>query len=365
MDSPLPVDPTDPPLKGSRSFWFQVHFWLGWLAALPIMVVCLTGGALVFEEELNAWEHQVSVPAEGKRLEPAEVIQVLASASPPMRVNHLQIPKDPTVAYGAFITETPVGGPNRSFPVSVDPYTGKVTKRGEKLSLSQFLVALHRNLSAGPTGQTVVGVSSLVLLVTSLIGLVVWWPMRGGTLGRAWRRGRARDWHNAVGLVALAPLAVMALTGITFTWGKQIFPVLEKVQGGPVRQMAPKVVVPEGAKKLPLTEVMEAVAASYPGAKATGLQPSNFGTSPHQIFLESESSRFSVWLDPYTGKEIGRMDGKGTGPFGWYQRNFGRIHSMQPYGKLAQVIWGALSVAGAFLAGSGLWMTLRRKRVMG
>ena len=363
-ESPPPT--TLPPAKaaGGRGFWFQVHFWLGGVAAAPIVVACVTGGVLVFQEPIGRWEHPASQPSAGQSaLSPVEIVQWLARENPPLRVNHLGVPGSATQVYRGFVTEMPASGTGRSFSVYVDPYSGKVTRAGEGFSLMDTLVAVHRNLMAGPTGQMIVGVSTLVLLVTSLVGLVLWWPMRGRTLARAWRRGRALDWHNAVGLVALAPLAVMALTGVTFTWGKQIFPVLEKLQGQPLRAAMPKFVPPETGEKQPLEKLLADAIGGHSEAKLMALQPSNGKAAPLRVFFGEEGRAFSILIDPYTGKEIGRDDGNGAGPFGWYQQHFGGLHTFHPYGHAAQVVWGAFSLAGAFLAGSGVWVTLRRKRV--
>ena len=42
-----------------RQLWFQVHKWIGLTLALPIVVICLTGSALVWhdwvDEALNMW----------------------------------------------------------------------------------------------------------------------------------------------------------------------------------------------------------------------------------------------------------------------------------------------------------------------
>src|SRR5690606_37442002 len=66
-------------------------------------------------------------------------------------------------------------------------------------------------------------------------------PMRARTLSRTLRRGRVLDWHNTIGLVALLPLIVLAVTGITFTWGKHAYPFLDRLQGGPSRVEVPEI----------------------------------------------------------------------------------------------------------------------------
>jgi uncharacterized iron-regulated membrane protein len=99
----------------------------------------------------------------------------------------------------------------------------------------------------------------VLLAITGIFGVILWLPLRARTFARAWKRGQALDWHNALGVVALIPLIVMAITGITFTWGKQMFPVLEKIQRGPSRLPSPVVEAPANAVALPFQTVADRV----------------------------------------------------------------------------------------------------------
>ncbi len=154
----------------------------------------------------------------------------------------------------------------------------------------------------------------------------------------------------------------MAITGICFTWNRPIFTQLEKLQGSPSRIENPVVVAPDPADRVSIDSVVERVQQSFPGIQITGIQPSNREQSPHAFFLNVDGRNLRVYMNPYTGEEILRTDGSGTGPVGWLRSSFGRFHTMGPYGLFVRVIWGLLSFGGTLLVITGVWISVKRWR---
>ncbi len=362
MSDPNAESPQSARPRRGRSIWFHLHFWIGWIAALPIIVVCVTGCLLTWDSAIRRWEHpeRYHLTVSGDRMSPGEVLAVLEAAQPPLQVNHLGVPESETEMFGAYVLALQEDGSRAGGKVFVNPYTGEITRTSKEFSWAEWLTSLHRRLAYGKIGQMVVGVSSLVLAITSIFGLVLWWPMRGRTFARAWKRGNALDWHNALGVVVLLPLIIMALTGITFTWGKSIFPPLERLQGRPAQVAPPKVQPPDDRTRAPMDEVIRTVEQSLPGGRIGGIQPSNQPAHPHTFLVAGQNLR--IFVNPYTGKEISRSDGSGTGPVGWYRQNFGTLHMLTGYHGFARLLWALCSLFGAVLAFTGLWISIARWR---
>ena len=363
MNKPIENLPTSGSKDKKRTLWFHLHFWIGWIAAVPIALVCLTGGILVFEGAIFRWEHNALYQLEetGTPLSIQQVLERYQSADPPLRVNHLGIPKASNHSYSAYCTEILPEGNRGAGRVFLNPYTGELTKLVGGFSISHFLIDLHRHLAAGKLGQQIAAISSLVLAITGIIGLVLWWPLRGRTFVRAWKRGQALDWHNALGLVVLIPLIVMAITGIMFTWGRQIWPMLEKLQRTPSQAVIPAVTIPEGDTRVSMDVVVDRIKAELPGKRITGIQPGN-GKNPVKVLLDADGNNLQLFMDPYSGKELLRFDGSGTGPVGWFRKNFGRFHTLGPYNLFARILWGLLSLGGTVLVVTGLWVSVKRWR---
>lgn len=356
MSDTFPTPDTAGSKKRKRSIWFHLHFWIGWIAAIPIALLCLTGAILVFEGEIFRWDNKelFQLKVTDHRLSVGQVLDQYQQGDPPLRVNHLGIPEKPEYAYSAYTS----GG-----RVFVDPYTGERKTLSDKFSISNWLIDIHRHLAAGRVGQQIAAISSLVLAITCAFGLVLWWPLRGRTFVRAWKRGQALDWHNALGLVAMLPLIIMAITGINFTWGRYIWPILEGDK--PSIPPRPTVTAVEGAEKLPIDEVVAKALSLMPDVTWTGFQPSNSPNAAQAFFFSNgKNNNIQLFLNPYTGEELERRDGniKPTGPVSWIRSKFNGLHTLHPYGLFAEIIWGLLSLGGTILVVTGMWVSVKRWR---
>jgi sulfite reductase (NADPH) flavoprotein alpha-component len=363
METPLDRPPTAGSRKKKRSIWFHVHFWLGWISAVPIALVCLTGALLVLQQDMFRWEHRAlfHLEARGDPLSIGQVLERYQSADPPLRVNHLGVPESPGHAFHAYTIELRPEG-NRNAQVFLDPYSGDLTWLSSGFSLGETIEDLHRHLVAGRTGRMIVAISSIVLALMCLVGLVLWWPLRGRTFVRAWKRGQALDWHNALGLVALLPLAFMAITGVTFTWGQHLFPRLDALQGHPSQVARPTVTVPAGGLRVSMDVVVERARSLVPDFQLTGIQPSHEDEIPHTFVFDRGGESVQLFMDPFSGEELSRIDGTGTGPVGWYRRHFGKLHSFGPYPFPIRALWGLLSLGGAVIVLTGMWVSVKRWR---
>lgn len=353
----------NPTVKREASFWYHLHLWIGWIAAIPIALACLSGAILSFAPEIARWENPelYNLTPTGTPLSTAQVLEAYGQAQPRYQVNYLGIPETPRQVFQAYCIQIRPDG-NRPMKVYFNPYTRELIPQDNKFSFSPFITAVHRNLVAGPAGRLVVATSSLLLAITSVIGIILWWPMRGRTLVRVWSRGGALDWHNALGLVVLLPLFVMAVTGISFTWGKQLFPILERIQGYSSQQPAPKVAATNDAVAQSLHTIEKRVEALFPGERITGVQPSHSPKNAHIFIIGKGGSMVRAFMDPYTGELLKTMDGAGTGPVGWYRENFGLLHTFADYGMAARIAWSLFSAVGAFVVATGVWVSIKRWR---
>lgn len=353
-----------------KSWWFQLHFWIGWLAAIPLLAICLTGIALAFEKEFYRWEQPEFydlVPG-GNRLSLPEVLDRYKSATPRLHLIYLEIPETPERAYLAFASEIDENGNTRGLRAYLNPYTGEISREFENPTLIRKLEDLHRRLTFGKTGRRIVAASSLLLAVTSIAGLILWWPMRKGTLTRTLRRKRALDWHNTIGLLALLPLIVLGLTGITYTWGKQIFPVLERLQGHPSHFEIPEIPIAENNSTettASLAEVANRIQNDFPKHEIRGIQDSRNFSRPYIFSLKSPTDihpggNLRLFIDPRTGDEFSRYQTDESGPAGWYRRYFGILHTGDIFSWPVRVFWALASLAGFILTLTGAWISIRR-----
>ncbi len=206
-----------------RGLWlrralFQVHLWAGIGLGLYVIVVCLSGSAAVFNNELYTafLPEPMLVARAGPRMSRAEVRASAQRAYPGRSITRVSVSRNPreaaTVSFG-----NSVFADQRFF----DPYTGRDVGNARPFGLRMvsFFSVLHMRLFLGYNGLLLNGAGGFLSAALCLTGLVIWWP---GI--RCWRRSltihfdaspKRLNWdlHNAVGFWTFAIVFMWAITG--------------------------------------------------------------------------------------------------------------------------------------------------------
>ena len=205
-----------------RRALFQVHLWVALALGLYIVMISVTGSAVVFRREFNVWMVPRSVPsAIGAPLSGEDLRRAVERTYPDHSVTAVREPR------------------RRDRPVTVtlerdgkrvdrlfDPYAS--TDMGLSyppfLRAVEWLVDLHDNLLSGERGREINGVAGMLVTAVVLSGAVVWWPGRRRwrsslTVGRPSMTARfAWRLHSALGIWTLAMSLVWTLTAIYFAF---------------------------------------------------------------------------------------------------------------------------------------------------
>ncbi len=202
--------------RNFRKIVLLLHQYCGFIFAAYLIVVCVSGSALVLlENQISGYRDyaQMNVPASAHKVSLSEMIQTVERANPGKRVYHVLESCQSDCTYNLSMHD----GPNR-LDVLVDPYTGKIV-RSEiwERSAIGFLHSLHAELFAGDAGEAINATIGLSLIIMTLSGLYLWpgWqlPKHGFTI--RWRGGSYRinyDIHKVVGIVSLCFLLMWSLT---------------------------------------------------------------------------------------------------------------------------------------------------------
>jgi uncharacterized iron-regulated membrane protein len=189
----------------------RAHFWGGLLTGPLVVVLGLSGAALVFRAELDEALGGPPAIAAGGPVRALDAIVAAALLSEPGgEARALRIPARRDRPYRVEI----VRGARR-VDVAVDPVTLRVVdSRVPERSVLMAVHSLHAAFHAGAPGAVVVGVLGLALVAESVTGLWLYGPSlrRRGRGPRP--RGRSRGLHRLVGAVTLALTLVVGLTGV-------------------------------------------------------------------------------------------------------------------------------------------------------
>jgi uncharacterized iron-regulated membrane protein len=203
-----------------RRALFQLHLWIGITVGLYILVVCVTGAALVFRIDMQraAFPH-LFAPSPGQPADAATILERVRQAFPTDRVSGIDAPTSARPTSLAYVVRG-----EQFLTILVDPVSGTILGELPDRSIVRTVQDLHFDLLAGRTGRMVNGAGAMLLLALSATGLVIWWP--GVTAWRRaftvdFRRGWKRinfDLHSAVGIWTAAVIAMWAVTGVYFAF---------------------------------------------------------------------------------------------------------------------------------------------------
>lgn len=201
---------------------YQLHLWLGLASALIAFVLCFSGAMLIVQIPVEHWVNrhvqQVSVPPAAERL-PLESLLPQVQAATGKAFTGLTLPADPAAAL--ILHE----GRAATY---VNPYTGDVLGGIHQPTRDFFMFwfRLHRWLLLDTElGRPITGVATVIFLFLGLSGIWLWVrkalpnPRRALWFkkGVSWRRTNY-DLHLILGIYAVIPLMVMALSGLFWTW---------------------------------------------------------------------------------------------------------------------------------------------------
>ncbi|WP_426491683.1 PepSY-associated TM helix domain-containing protein [Hymenobacter sp. 102] len=402
-----------------KTFFRNIHLYLSLISGLIIAVVCLTGGILVFEKELEqAWHparyfvQSATTPA----LPLARLQDAVKTYKADARIVGMKVYADPTRTVEFSLAGGPEGGqklegnkaiagrsqeahqPQREGPdvtgekgkggkggeggrgpvVFVNPYTAAVTGELNYRETVFFTVmALHRGMVGGPAGKLIVGVSTFLFLFIIGTGVVLWWPASRKAVKQRlkvkWRGGWKRlnhDLHIVLGFYSALFLFVFAFTGLawSFEWfNKGIYAITNSpmerpeppVSVAPVAEAPAGTLTPDAALSHARQLAPQAVYYSLQLPKEPTGSIRVATLRPNAVY---ENATDEIFLDQYSGQVLRRQT--------YEQRNLGQrvrglfkpVHTGAIFGWPSKIISLVVCVLGFTFPITGLILWLNRLR---
>jgi uncharacterized iron-regulated membrane protein len=232
-----------PQRSRTRKWILQIHLWTALLTGLYLVLISLTGSAVVMRREFSRWWSPPRVVAvRGERLPTEELRAMIAAAYSDHVVDKLRVLRDERLPVSATLSRN-----GSTIERRFDPYTG--ADLGDpfprRLRVLEWLVDLHDHLLVGTTGRTINGIGAIVLLLLVVTGATLWWPGRS-----RWRsalyvslraRGRRLLWqlHSVIGFWSISILTLWALTGTYFAFPGPIERTIDRLDSDPTDLFRP------------------------------------------------------------------------------------------------------------------------------
>ncbi|MDR1876852.1 MAG: PepSY domain-containing protein [Flavobacteriaceae bacterium] len=396
-----------------RKFINDIHLWLGLGAGIILFVVCLSGTVYTFRSEIEYMVNPDKYNANPYK--PPQQLETLISDLQKQekgKVTVITIPGNISKNYELGLVKKDTPGreapgrekkkeegakgiskdrkeerPQRVRPSTyyVDPYSGKVMgKDGDKTSqFFMVMMRLHRWLLLEDNiGRPIVGTATLIFVLLSVSGLILWFPRKFRHWKRwfYWKPGfkikyKARwkrinhDLHNTLGFYSLFILLIMSLTGLcwSFEWYKD---GVSNIMGSEVfagRNEKPvQIENPEGTL-LPFEEILRIGAKELPyegnirislprdSASALTLYKNKTG-----FFALSASDKINI--NPYTGTVVSKDIFKDKPLNVQIVSLIRALHLGDIFGTFSKIIYFIACLIGTSLPVTGIFIWINKMR---
>jgi uncharacterized iron-regulated membrane protein len=375
-------------LKARRRMWLNVHLYLGLFAGALLVVFGLTGSILAFWQEIDAWLnpelHQVAASPEGRTAyRPlSELVQAADTAVPPgSKRSIVYYPRSPDLAFW-FFYQGPAAAPEEAdtLNVFVDPYTGKVTgtrlwyhaQNPLKHCFMGFMFKLHYALLLGKTGGLLVGILAVLLIVSVLTGLIVWWPLTGKWRQALTIKPRAsperfnHDLHKTFGFYSALVMLAVLISGVYFNLPEQFLWLVERFS----TVSRPKDFLSEpGSGRVPISpdEAAARIHRAYAEERLYWFSIPDTEHGTYVFALQKPvaglfTGRHQVVMDRYSGEvlaDLSPASGNGGQMFVQWQWSLHSGHALGMTGRILVFLTG-LTCPVIFVTGVIRWIQKRR-----
>ena len=366
-----------------RTIVFWLHLSVAATAGAVVFMLAATGAILSLEETalgLAERRYRVEVEDGFPRLAPEAIVRAAGLAA-----TSLHYPADPRSAVRVY--------EGRDRYARVDPCTGQVLGLGPGAleRFFEYVRGWHRWLnlpgSSVRRGRAVTGAVNVAFLLLLLTGPILWIPrpisrrsLAAALLLRPGARGARRylNWHQAVGIWSVLPLAVIAATGMTTSYpsvAERLYPVVGRAvpaaawpddvggAGDPVAPGRPGAAAPGGG----LGAVLATAERWAPGWRTLILNLPR--AEDGEVKVEVRRGRAGqphkagfLTVDAATGA-VRRWESFADDSPGRRARQFLRYaHTGEYWGLGGQLLAGLFSLAAALMVWTGLSLALRRAR---
>lgn len=368
--------------RSSIRLWFLVHKWTSLICTAFLLMLCLTGLPLIFHDEIDTLTEvapRYGLPGVGSSGEASGLRSLDAILAKALAARPGEVP-----VFMAFDNDQPsmtvTTAPAPDAPAAAmtiqlfDRSTGQPIGKLDEGGVMHFLLELHTDMFLGLPGMLFLGAMGVLFVVAIVSGVVLYAPfMRKiafGTL-RTSRSTRLKwlDYHNLLGIVALAWATVVGVTGVINALAT---PIMQLWQMGELAEMtrayAGKEALPParyGSLDKAVAEARKALPGNNPQFIAF---PGGAFSSRHHyaVFFQGNTPLTERLLTPaLVDAETGAFTV--ARPMPWYNQALALSQPLHfgDYGGLPlKILWAVLDLFTIVVLGSGLYLWLGKRRTL-
>ncbi len=354
-----------------KGFIFYVHSLAGLVSGLFILLMSLSGAALVFHEELDRLQYPSIQPAAGRPLLPVDsCYQVLQRKFPGAQISHCLLAGKISDPYVFTIYDPSYERGTRSMQVFIHPQTGNILHvRGGSNdpggNFMSWLAVFHNSFHLKKKGEWLLGFFAIIFMISLVTGLVIYRRNIWGIITFRKESYRKNNLHQLMGVYALLFNVMIAITGFwmqRYVFKKEFYAT-----------QAPYTPVLKASKPLffGLDSALSGAGQTYPeftgyvvyfAASKKG-KTSVYGSRSSNAFIHSKKYADVIMFDS-TGQIASTAFVDSIKPADRYDIINAQVHYGRYGGWPVKLLYSVLGLSGGLLSITGflLWLKRRRKR---
>ncbi|MBD8736849.1 PepSY-associated TM helix domain-containing protein [Sphingomonas sp. CFBP 13706] len=366
--------------SSSIRVWYLVHKWTSLICTVFLLMLCLTGVPLIFSDEIDRASGSAlkfGMPGVGsstnvRGLLPLDTMMTKALATRPGEVPLFMAFDNDQPSMTITTGPTPHALGSEMTTQVFDRSTGKLLSKEDRGGIMHVLLKLHTDMFLGLQGMLFLGAMGLLFTAALVSGVALYAPfmrkLAFGTL-RTSRSTRLKwlDYHNLLGIVALAWMTVVGFTGVINTLEKPINALWQRNElAAMTREYGGKNALPP-SRYGSLDKAMTAARKALPGnsPQFIGFPGGNFSSKHHYaVFFQGDTPLTERLLTPaLIDAETGTFTTARSMP--WYNKalSISRPLHFGDYGGLPlKVLWAVLDLFTIIVLATGLYLWLGKRR---
>ncbi|PRM97152.1 PepSY-associated TM helix domain-containing protein [Aliarcobacter cryaerophilus] len=247
-----------------KTFWFQLHWFLGFIFGALLLIIGLSGAVLSYEKEIlqaiNKDTYFVEVSQDKQILSTQEILEKYQAQNPDSKINSISFSSDKSSSVVLNIASKDSNN-KRGESIYLNPYTAEVLPQIVGKDFFMFFFRLHRWLTlSGDTqwiGKNAVAVATIACIILTIGGVIVYWSRIKSNFLRSFtfsfkhkNRAFLSTMHGAIGMWVIPFFLLMCFTGLywSYDWYRSaMFSIMQVEQ--PKRATPPTQAVQIGQQK--------------------------------------------------------------------------------------------------------------------
>ncbi|WP_446653174.1 PepSY-associated TM helix domain-containing protein [Blastomonas sp.] len=368
--------------RASIKLWAAVHKWTSLVCTIFLLMLCITGLPLIFHDEidhLTETQPVFGMPGIGSSSTSAGLLSLDDMVARALANRPGEVP-----LYMAFDNDQPsmtiTTGPRPDSPgaemtiQSFDRSTGKLIGKAAESDggVMHVLLKLHTDMFLGLPGMLFLGAMGVAFVAALVSGVVLYAPfMRKLDFGTLRTRRSARtkwlDYHNLLGIVGLAWMLVVGLTGVINAFAVPIEQLWKADELASMTRAYAGREPLDPSRYGSLDTAMAAARAKLPdnNPQFIAFPGGTFSSNHHYaVFFQGDTPLTERLLTPaLIDAETGRFTDARQMPWYYQALSLSRPLHFGDYGGLPlKLLWAALTLFTVHVLGTGLYLWLAKSR---